>query len=230
MAAVVPLAARPSRRAWFAAEPALRLIDREQREVTPLLTGHIGVRGLYLRPSAATTATLAGNMLQSVASVYRLDEGDRFAGDARFEAARWPFGSDSLSLVYALHVLTAEASSAALLGEAARCLQPEGLLLVITLSGGSPWRLRWQRAGVAPPAAGSLLRWFDQHGLVVESTRAIGHVFPRLGSDDDDVDAGSGWRWLDAFRSSRLWVARKRRQALTPRPAFSTRPASAGIG
>jgi hypothetical protein len=208
----------PSSRApcWFDSEPVQRVLQAEMSELIPLLTAHIGVRALYLRPSAGSSETLSGNMMQAVTAVYRNGRG--FAGDLRCDDAALPLGSDTLSLVYALHVLESAEDGEAQLREFARVLQPEGLLLLLVLSPASLWRLRWRSTGLAAWSATRLARAVTGAGLVVETLRSVGPAWP-LGASESPRRRGALASLLDGLaaplRTSQVLVARKRRPGMT---------------
>lgn len=204
----------PRSATWFDDDQVRRIIDAEMSEVIPVLASHIGVRALYLRPSAALPGALSGNMMQAVTAVYR--NGGGFAGDLRFDDDALPLGSDTLSLIYALHVLESAADGEAQLQEFARVLQPEGLMVAVVLSPGSLWRLRWRRAGLQAWGTARLSRAAGAAGLAVEELRAIGPAWPLAA---DDGQGGSLGRLLrgaaQPFRTSYVLVARKRRAGPT---------------
>lgn len=221
---------RPS--SWFDSEPVQRVLHAEMSELIPLLTAHIGVRGLYLRPCASAADTLSGNMMQTVTTVYRNGQG--FAGDVRFEDGLLPLGSDTLSLVYALHVLESAADGDAQLCEFARVLQPEGLLVALVLSPTSLWRLRWRRAGLQAWSSTRLARSAAAAGLVVEALHGVGPAWPL---DEGRVDAAprrNGMARLlqgvaTPLRTSQVLVARKRRVGMTAVGRVSGSPLRARV-
>lgn len=226
-----PLRPSPSSRApsWFDSEPVQRVLRVEMSELIPTLTAHIGVRALYLRPSAGSVDALSGNMMQAVTTVYR--SGGGFTGDLQFEDAAVPLGSDTLSLVYALHVLESAVDGEAQLREFARVLQPEGLLLALVLSPTSLWRLRWQGSGLAAWSGQRLARAASSAGLVVEDVRSIGPVWPLAGSEGPRRGGLSPLLGSMAapLRSSQVLVARKRRAGMTAVGRVSGTPLRAWV-
>ncbi len=218
MVGTMPAPRTPSqpvgRSAWFESPLALGLMQETQRQVIPLLTSHIGVRGLYLRPSPAVSPLLSGNMLQSTISVHA--DSAYLDGDLRCRVDALPIEADSLSLVYALHVLEVVAEPAELLAECARALRPEGVLFAICLSTTSPWRLRWMGGRLQPMNERRLRAMLQGAGLSIEQSFGLGPAWPRLSSHDPGDDARHS-RWVpDALRAALLLVARKRRAGLTP--------------
>lgn len=204
-------------RAWFDSPLALELVRHVQRQATPLLTSHIGIRGLYLRPSQSVSSQLSGNMLQSTASLYR--EAEQLEGDVRCAPDALPFESDSLCLIYALHMLELLPSPEALVEECARALRPEGVLFLVCLSPSSPCRLRWAGSGLQAISEGRARFLLGGAGLQVEQCVGLGPVWPRLGASEDAAAVAAPSRWTpDALRASYLMIARKRRAGLTPIP------------
>jgi SAM-dependent methyltransferase len=204
--------------AWFESPLGLSLVQATQRQATPLLTSHIGVRGLYLRPSPAISPLLSGNMLQSMVSLHCGPGG--LEGDLRCRGDALPIESESISLVYLLHVLELIDEPAAMLAECARVLQPEGVLFAVGLSTTSLWRLRWMGSRLRPLADARLRGLLEAAGLSVEHAMGLGPAWPTV----DDASAANAHdlpsRWLpDALRASLLVLARKRRAGLTPLPA-----------
>lgn len=201
---------------WFAQPIALRLVHEELRELIPLLTAHIGVRGLYLRPVVAVAPELSGNMLQLVTSVYRVEGG--FDGDLRFDETDIPFGNDSLSLVYALHAIENSHRPAALLAECARILAPDGALFLVALSPFSAWRARWQGGVVQAWSAPRIRSILEGLGLSVEIQFGIGPIWPSLGATAHlaTSERAITTSALDPLRAGFLLLARKRRVGLTP--------------
>lgn len=198
---------------WFGSTLALRLWQAEQRDIVAQLTGHVGVRGLYLRPSEQQPTQLSGNMLQSVISLYR--QGTGFAGDLRCLDEDLPIGADSLSLVYALHVLETSPAPQTLLGEIERCLMPEGLAFIVALSPLSPWRLHWRGCARHSWSLSRLRTELQGAGLTLEQVRAVGPAWPdRNGRGEAQARDGAA-RLLDRLRSGMLLVARKRRPGMT---------------
>jgi SAM-dependent methyltransferase len=201
---------------WFATPVGHRLLLDEQRAVIPLLTQHIGVRGLYLRPHASAPPTLSGNMLQSVLNLHQHDGG--IDGELRADVDALPIESDALCLAYALHSLDCCAAPATLVEELRRVLRPEGVLFLIGLSPFSPWRLRWMRSGLHARPGGRVRTLLGEAGFAVELQVGLGPVMPFPGVEHDDVPAPQPARdsLLDDWRAGYLLIARKRRVPLTP--------------
>jgi SAM-dependent methyltransferase len=200
---------------WFDTPSGQRLVLEELREVIPLLTAHIGVRGLYLRPGATAPATLSGNMLQSVLSLHRDREG--FAGELCCACDALPIENDSICLTYALHALDHCPRPQALLDEVRRTLRPDGVLFLIGLSPGSAWRLRWRGRGLQPRSAQRSRALLSAAGLNVELQIGLGPIWPRLGERAPlPISERTGASALDPLRAGYLLVARKRRLPLTP--------------
>jgi len=206
---------------WFASSVAQRLINAEQRDVIPLLTAHIGVRGLYLRPAASVAPALSGNMLQSVVSLHRQPDDDvlgGLGGELRCSEQALPFENDSLCLGYLLHAFEGSDDPESLVAELQRILRPEGVLFVIGLSPQSPWRLRWARHGLHARSAARLRGLLSAAGLAVELQLGLGPVSPIAGDGGGVLPAserGAG-ALLDPLRPGYLLIARKRRASLTP--------------
>ncbi len=200
---------------WFNSRLGLGLIRATQRQVTPLLTSHIGVRGLYLRPSKLVSPLLSGNMLQSMVSLHC--DAAVLGGDLRCDADALPIESDAISLVYALHALDVVADPAALLAECVRVLQPESVMFVISLSTTSPWRVRWGGGVVRPLPEARLRGLLVDSGMTIEQGIGLGPVWPGITEDDSSSGQRAAPRWLpDALRASLLLVARKRRAGMMP--------------
>jgi len=197
---------------WFDSAAAKRLLEWERRAVIPKLTALYGCHGLYLRPSAAVASELSGNMLQGVISLYRDARG--FSGDLECRDEALPVMSESLALVYAQHVFETSQDGEALAQELGRLLAPEGTALIMLLNPLSPWRLRWQGRGFAPPGLGLMNRWLAEAGLEPMGLHGAGPVLPWQMSVNEDVEKRS--LGLSGFRASQLLIARKRRHGLTP--------------
>lgn len=197
-------------------KPAVALaVAVEQSEVIPVLATQIGVRGLYLRPSPAMPRELSGNMLQSVTCMHLGRDG--WEGDLRCEAGTLPFAGESFSLIYLLHVLEAVPDPAALVRECARCLQPEGLLVLLGFNRWSPFRLRLPRGAGRLLDAASLERLAVDAGLVIEECEGVGCLWrgrppvPSEARPQGPVLRSLTGRW----RSSCACIARKREAAPT---------------
>lgn len=170
-----------------------------------------------MRPSQAVPPQLSGNMLQSTASLFR--KAGHLEGDVRCTPDALPFESDSLCLVYALHMLELLPSPDALLEECARALRPEGVLFLVGLSPASPCRLRWAGSGLQAISESRARLLLGGVGLQVEQCRGLGPVWPRLAAPEDADTLAPPSRWTpDALRACYLMIARKRRAGLTPTP------------
>lgn len=205
---------------WFATPSASVAIAEEQAELIPVLAGHIGVRGLFLRPSEHPPHELSGNMLQSVTTLHRSAAG--WAGDLVCEDGSLPLGNECFSLVYLLHVLEQHPEPRLLLRECARCLQPEGLLVLLAFNPLSPYRRHWPRDAFRAAGGAALEALVRDVGLSVERRATVGRPF-RHGAA-----TGPRAAWLKPllgpFCSSWALVARKRRNAPT-----LVGPATAGV-
>lgn len=210
---LAPYRRQPGRsaEAWFQAEATLRLVRGVQRQAIPELTRVFGHSGMFLRPSAAVPELLSGNMLAHVVSLHRA--GDRFGGAFAAADGRLPVASGSLALAYALFVLESSPDPAALVGEIARVLKPEGTALLLTLNAWAPARLRWGFKGLHPVSPVDLAGCLRGAGLELLRRRPVGPVW--AGRDALDVPA-AGARLADRLRMATLWVARRREPGLTP--------------
>lgn len=213
---------------WFASDASRRLAAFELRQIIPILSTHIGVRGLFLRPHESIQSELSGNMLQSVLSVHR-DPRGYFAGRARFESYELPFAADTFSLVCACHVLEHDGEPEPLVEEIVRCLQPEGLLVALVLSRTSPWSLRWRGRGLKVPSGGRTRALIENSGLSIEVHRPIGTIW-RVPDVEDPNTVMPRLPILRALSGSQLWVARKRRAPLTPQRQAAAVGVPAGMG
>jgi len=199
---------------WFDCPLARQLVQAEQRDIIPLLTSHVGVRGLYLRPSVRLPAALSGNMLQAVICAHR--DQQRFTGDLCFADAELPVGTDALNLIYAAHVLETSTAPEALLAEFERCLMPEGVLFLISLSPLSPWRLHWHGATRHSFGLHRLRMMVQAAGFHAERVQAVGPIWPsRRASAEATEQASSRSVVVDRLRCGHLILARKRRPGMT---------------
>lgn len=213
-------------RSWFNSALGLSLVRDAQRRVTPLLTSHIGVRGLFVRPCAETSPLLSGNMLQSTVSLYQSNDG--LAGDLRCRAESLPFESETLSLIYLLYATDVAVDPSALVTECARVLLPEGVLFVIRLSTTSLWRLSWGRGVPRPLAERQMHSMLVDAGLSIEQELGIGPLWPRQLEPSSAEASVAESRWVpNPLRPSVLVVARKRRAGMT---AIGLRKAPAKFG
>ena len=196
---------------WFSQPLAVGAMAVEQAELIPQLTAQIGVRGLYLRPAPEVPRELSGNMLQSLTALHCA--GDGWEGDLRCDGLPLPLGNESFSLIYLLHVLEQCDDPRALLRECARCLQPEGLLLVLVFNRWSPFRWRWPAQGVRPLSSSSVERDVEGAGLSIEQRSGVGCLW-RGRREQVPIPSrlhGLAKPWL----SSQAIIARKRRVAPT---------------
>ncbi len=202
---------------WFDSALGMSLIQSTQRQATPLLTSHIGVRGLFLRPTAKVSPLLSGNMLQATVSLHQDREG--FDGDVRCSEGDLPFESETMSLVYLLHTLDSAIDPHTLIAECARVLQSEGVMFVVSLSTTSLWRLRWSGRALRPMSEQKTRRLLRDAGLEVDYGVGLGPVWPRQANVMSPHQHEPASRWMpDPLRASLLLMARKRRAGITPIP------------
>ncbi|MFY2764377.1 class I SAM-dependent methyltransferase [Arenimonas sp. MALMAid1274] len=210
--------------AWFRREATLRLVQEVQRQAVPELTRVFGHTGLYLRPCAALAPTLSGNLLASVLSLHR--EQDGLAGELRCRDDRLPLASASLSLVYGLFVFESSPDPRALLAEVARVLKPDGVALLVTLNPYSPARFRWAFRGLHSVDPAAFEAQVRDSGLDVQRRRYLGPRWSLAKAVDIDPRRGGGRG--SRLRMASLVVARRRDAALTPlratAPALKFRP------
>jgi SAM-dependent methyltransferase len=200
---------------WFATSIGQRLLAEEQRAAIPLLTQHIGVRGMYLRPAHEAAAALSGNMLQSVLNLHQ--QGLRLSGELEAEADALPVESDALCLAYALHSLDLCETPAPFVDELRRTLRPDGVLFLIGVSPLSLWQLRWRGKGLHARSARRVRSLLAAAGLNVEAEIGLGPMLPFIREAASPpaphaVEASL----LDPLRAGYLLIARKRRMPLTP--------------
>lgn len=193
-----------------------------QRRAIPELTRVYGQYGLYLRPSAEISTELSGNMVGALINLRR--QQGQMVGQLRCLDHELPLGSASLSLVYSLFMLETSARPAELMLEIARCLKPEGIVLLIGLNRWSPARLLGG-VGQAFRRAASDERLARSAGLDLLRCQHLGPFWPSAQASKSNA-AGNGW--FDGFRAAHLLVLRRRESALTPLrkaiPAVSLRP------
>jgi len=208
--------------AWFRREATLRLVQDTQRQAIPELTRVFGHSGLYLRPCEDVPASLSGNLLAQVPTLWR--RGGGFSGDVACRDDGIAFASGSLSLVYALFVFETSPDPVALLSEIARVLKPEGVLMVLSFNPWSPARLRWAFKGLRAVESGWLQRQVGEAGLEVRRQRHLGPLWAT-------PEAPRGRRASlapPALRAANLLVARRREPGVTPLlgavPALALRP------
>jgi SAM-dependent methyltransferase len=198
------------------------MLQQVQRLAVPELTRVYGQYGLYLHPSPVSASPLSGNMIANMVALRR--HGQAMSGQVRCADGELPFASGTLSLVYALFMLETSPEPAALLEEIARCLKPEGVLLLISLNPLSPARLRGRWSGALRKGV-SDERLARDAGLELIRSQHLGPFWP---SSRSAQAASSARNWFDRFRAARLLVLRHREAALTPlrkvAPAVSLRP------
>jgi SAM-dependent methyltransferase len=200
---------------WFATSIGQRLLADEQRSAIPLLTQHIGVRGMYLRPAQEAAATLSGNMLQSVLNLHQ--QGRRLSGELEAEVDALPVENDALCLAYALHSLDMCESPGPFIDELRRTLRPEGVLFLIGVSPLSLWQLRWRGKGLHARTAGRVRALLANAGLNVEAEIGLGPMLPFLRDPVSPPEPRAAEASLfDPLRAGYLLIARKRRLPLTP--------------
>lgn len=204
--------AEPEAIDWFQRSAVVRMVEAVQRESIPELARVFGHDGLYLRPAAAVSPTLSGNLLANVLSLYR--RGSGWDGDLRCDDAALPLISGSQSLAYAAFVLESAREPEVLLSEILRTLKPEGVLLLLTLSPWSLLRMSWLGRGLRSRSAGDWAALLGDCGFAVERQRALGpYWLPREGRVALR-EARPGW--MDGVRSACLTVARRREAGVTP--------------
>ena len=208
---------------WLEHEAGRKILVEVQRMVIPELTRVFGQHGLYLRPSAGLSGDLSGNMLANVVSLYRED--DALSGQFRCLDPELPISTASLSLVYSLFMLETSPEPGALLQEIARTLQPEGVVLLISLNPWSLVRLRWLLRSGRALGNSAVQGMARDAGLDVIRHQYLGPCRP---GSDGAFAANRRIRWLDGFRAASLLVLRRREAGLTPlrklSPAVSLRP------
>jgi SAM-dependent methyltransferase len=200
---------------WFHEPLALRLLQEEQRQAIPPLTGCYGTTGLYLRPAQGAPPELSGNMLQCVLRLHRASGG--LAGDVSCFEAQLPLQRECIDLAYLLHALETSDDPRELLLEMERVLAPEGNLMLVVLNPFSLWRLRWHGHGLRAIGAGRARQLLRETGFEVVRQYGLGPVWPWLRARPwvavplaGSPDAFSVWR------AGFLIQARKRRRGMTP--------------
>ena len=193
---------------WFATPVCQRVLQAEQRALIPLLTAHIGVRGVFLRADQGASAELSGNMLQQVCRLY--PQRGQLAGDFVCEGEQLPIANESLSLIYVQHGFEQSANWPALIEEVARCLQPEAIFVAVVFSRISLFRTRWQRQALQAIDRHRFLRCCEASGLHIEERRAVGPGWPLLGGEGSLTESLG----LGALQTSWAVVARKRRPGM----------------
>jgi len=209
---------------WFRGAVGRQLVGDVQRLATPELTRIFGHSGLFLRPSSDHPVDLSGNMLARVISLHRA--GRAFDGVLRCEDAELPIASDSLALVYALFPFESAKDPAALMGEIARVLKPDGIALLFSLNPWSPTRLRWMFQVGSPLGGGAVVAMAAEAGLDVVRRRHLGPCW--ASGEGMATTGGRGLRLLDPVRAVSLVVVRRHDIPMTlqrkPMPAVSMQP------
>ena len=202
---------------WFGSESAARLMAVEQAELIPALTSVHGRHALYLRPAAASNATLSGHLLGDVMMLHAQGDGSGWDGDLRCADGEFPVADGSLALVYLLHSLDHCTKPQQLLGEVVRLLQPDGCLISVGLNPWSPWSWRWRWRGPAARTAAATARLIEQSGLTPLRLYRLGPLspfeeagLPRVPESQSSISGG--------LRAGYAWCARKRVQPLTLDP------------
>lgn len=209
---------------WFSQPLALQLLQQLQRQAIPEITRVFGQSGLYLRPSEKHTEELSGNMLAQVLSLYR--QAGALAGSVRCTDTHLPVSSETLSLVYSLCVLETSANPEILFEEMARCLKPEGSLVLLGLNGLSPSSLRWSGKAIQAIKLTQLKKWCSRQGLEISKIHRIGPIWltqqkkiPRYA-----IKPGP----MNLFYAGYLLVAKKHVAGLTPlrtnKKAYALKP------
>lgn len=197
--------------AWFSSPDVKRVMGREQAELIPALTAQIGVRGLYLRPAGSVPRELSGNMLQTITTLHRVDGG--WCGDLRCADAELPIGNECFSVAYLLHALEQVADPGLLVQECVRCLQPEGLLLLVVFNPYSPFRRHWPSSAFSALGRGRVEQMLDAAGLHIERRAALAGLGAATVSEPplQRLLRRAGAPFAPSF----AFVARKRRAAPT---------------
>jgi SAM-dependent methyltransferase len=201
---------------WLRDGKGRRLAAEAQRQTIPELTRVFGHAGLFLRPFPEYPQELSGNMLATVHSLSR--RGDLLSGQWTCRDDALPVGTASLSLVYSLFVLDTSPAPAALLGEIARALKPDGIAMLVGLNRMSPTRLRWLGRPGGPGVAW-LAGQAREAGLELMRKQALGPLW--IGSRGEAAGSGGRPRLLDPLCAAQLLVLRRREIPATPIRASS---------
>lgn len=209
----------------YASSPMRGLLADEAAALTPDLQRCAGSYALQISAAAGVMPPA----LPMLRCWVRLDiAAGRYIGDLHgLSDEPLPFGADSFSLVLLRHAIEAAPSGRQLLQEAARVLEPGGVLALTgmhPLSGWLPWWLWRNRAhGFSLKTPLGLEPWLHQAELTVERVQRIGRPWP-----DPRNTAGSGGLLGGGY----LVIARKRRSAMLPIrlvPKAVSHPVDAGL-
>ena len=201
-----------------------RLYEQELTALAPILAGVYGNAGLLLRAAEAICGRLPEHLLGTVLEL-ALDDAQTLRGNLACVPGELPLASESCKLVVVQHLFERLDDPAACVGEIARVLAPEGVLLVLGFNPLSLWRpwlasaARRAQTVLRIRSAQSCGMLFAAQGMDLLQTRYFGALSPWSKPDATPVDeAGQGARAmrLARFRGSWLLLARKRRSALTP--------------
>lgn len=183
-----------------------------QRQAIPEIIRVFGHSGLFLRPAIEVPEELSGNMLAQVISLYRLN--DSFAGSLLANDTELPIASESLSLVYGLCVLETSPNPDALFAELARCLKPEGVMVIGTLNSFSPTSLRWRSKGVRAMGTGKLRQLCAKHSFEINKISKVGPIWLKPQKKAPRYEEKPGL--MNIFYAGQLLVAKRRVAGLTP--------------
>lgn len=191
---------------------------RQLREEDAWLLRQIGPLRpvLWLRPLPLGPAGRQGMLALGLGADGRL------RGALRARADAWPWPDGSVPAVVLQHVNEGGGAGAALLGEAARVLAPEGRLYLLRFDHLSPWYWRYGRhvgRRVGAPTIGLPIdfRPARAQGLALEFRHHLGaRGLGASGRPPRPTRTGERWPFAGALRATRIWVLRKRRRGATP--------------
>ena len=202
---------------WFLGPAGQVLLDSERTVVDDALAAHpvVGLPWLWLGPVAQ-----AQDPVRNGLSLVCDDDG--FQGRVRCRLPL-PIASESLGAIVVQHVMSADdPRSADLLDECVRVLVPGGRLALLALNPLSPYRLRWQRAGLR---GNDPMVWRGRMraaGLTPEpGAHGIGPQWSV--SPSPSLQTGAG------LRAAYLQRAEKRAIPLTPARMRTPRPFANGV-
>lgn len=205
----------------FYQHPAVcNLFRQELATLAPILAGVYGTTGLFLRAHAAAPDELPANLLGNVVSL-ALDDAQTLSGGLSCTPGELPLAGESCKLVVVQHLFERLDDPASCVGEIARVLAPEGVLLVLGFNPLSLWRpwlagaARRVRLPIRLRSAQSWATAIGAQGIDVLQTRYPGAWSPWSASlaEPLTVTGSTPLAWL---RGSWLLLARKRRSVLTP--------------